>query len=928
MSFRHNVVGLHCVGLLRRGYLRLGAGFIQCIACQTKYGPTARKLDCTVTSNLYNLHGQQQVSIMSGRTRRTTAKPASYKEFNETGQRQTPSNEERSDDNEGDQSSLNDQELAGCTANDVSNATENQDNNELPTSTPRTTRSKTSKRNKLKEGETTNQISSEDSERNAARPKVKHGKHRQHDHNKPGNGKHDNKGKKRETNDGVQLFPDSEEDDFDDEIIIKTPRTRGTNTNINAYTTKTPSKLNTSKRISVADRLYMLPTPIKVGTGNTPPLAIDSNYISETKKAEKQATAAKEMLLHAQREAELAKRRLEAEEMRRQTLTLQKEADRTNKKAEMEKIRYEKQAVKQLVKNKKQVKIKATANQGLPRENSNTTTIAFTDEHNNRCTNNTLEHDNYVTIPAEIRAQLDNTHSEAFTHQDNFIDTQIRTAKHKARTLNPLRRSRSVFTGTDGSNNPNVPGQDNGHNAWLDAQLNGEEIDNELLLQTTYAKKNSDQNRMYDIDDIPIRGPPKHYDIPSDISIEEATQIAETLINEDHELYTCRSTGIMKAQQPKQKRRVSSTVTKANTYDDGSKPKTSRYVQGGGNYRSARDNRDEYRYEQDEQNWDTDTDQCDSVSHSSDEVIPKNKYSSKSRRNDTNNFRSPLQLQAERDVERFRQNRWERLEQPSRYRREKERYRDDWVGNERRREERDNTQAYRRSRRSENYNTNRGRRNSISEDNDSRSPKRSKSIKSGINARPESSVCEQHTYPQFSLGQLSGYIGQILDYHKLSYEEFMAGELMTIRNARDPTEKTGRLELLSNIAQWRLRSNVSWPQVRSAYATIVRKVENCEINWEADWDRQERHIYDKVAPSQTKTQKNTRTTSNTQSNEIVWFCRNYQKADGCPKESPHPGRVGTSFKQMYHICAACWLKDKVKRMHPECSNDCPQREQL
>ena len=84
----------------------------------------------------------------------------------------------------------------------------------------------------------------------------------------------------------------------------------------------------------------------------------------------------------------------------------------------------------------------------------------------------------------------------------------IDTVKNNVKLLNPLRRARGVHTSHTGENNPNVPGQDNGLNAWMDATLNSEHTDEQLRYETRYAKKNSDLNRCFDIDDIPIRGPP------------------------------------------------------------------------------------------------------------------------------------------------------------------------------------------------------------------------------------------------------------------------------------------------------------------------------------------------------------------------------------------------------------------------------------
>ena len=130
------------------------------------------------------------------------------------------------------------------------------------------------------------------------------------------------------------------------------------------------------------------------------------------------------------------------------------------------------------------------------------------------------------------------------------VKTMVNKTKNKVKLLNPVRRARQNFTGEDGSNNPNVAGQDNGANAWLDLQLNGDELDSEARYNTTYAKRNSDKNRFFDIDDIPIKGPSGTHDddIESVISISDATNTANALLY-DKAMYICRNTGMMRRKE-------------------------------------------------------------------------------------------------------------------------------------------------------------------------------------------------------------------------------------------------------------------------------------------------------------------------------------------------------------------------------------------
>ena len=202
---------------------------------------------------------------------------------------------------------------------------------------------------------------------------------------------------------------------------------------------------------------------------------------------------------------------------------------------------------------------------------------------------------------------------------------------------------------------------------------------------------------------------------------------------------------------------------------------------------------------------------------------------------------------------------------------------------------------------------------------DSRSKRKVRKIKSGINAKPTSSVREQLRYPHFSLGQVSGFIGLNIPFHNLTFEQFVAGELTTIASAPTRNEREGRTELLQRISLWKLRSGVTWPQIRNTYAHIIRMVENREIGWRTDWDRFERHIYDKIAETKKVLIKDKK------GNDPVWFCKAYQRPDGCPRESSHWGKVGTQNRLMQHICATCWLRDRVKRHHPESSDECPHK---
>ena len=197
----------------------------------------------------------------------------------------------------------------------------------------------------------------------------------------------------------------------------------------------------------------------------------------------------------------------------------------------------------------------------------------------------------------------------------------------------------------------------------------------------------------------------------------------------------------------------------------------------------------------------------------------------------------------------------------------------------------------------------------------------SRKVKSGINAKPSSSVHRELTYPHFSLGQISGYVAVNISFHQLTYEQFVAGEMHTILRTREEVEKYGRERLLSKIATWKLRVNVTWAQVRNAYAIILRQIENGEATWDIDFNTREYLIYEKVM-LKTEKEKIERDRIRKTTGTGDWFCKAFQREDGCSKETPHWGTVLGKPRMVQHFCATCWQKDRTKRMHSESSMEC------
>ena len=330
----------------------------------------------------------------------------------------------------------------------------------------------------------------------------------------------------------------------------------------------------------------MMPSPAIGRTQPNPSLNISDN-IAERQQVDKEVLEARKMLQEAQMEAETARWRLEVEEARRQALALRRQVEKDNKKAAQEKNRYKREVKKMSKVNK----MKATCN-----DRHDPISIANTGTDNN--------------VEDNVEGENPNTHVNAVTIDP--IQQHVNTVKDKVRSLNPLRKARNTYTGSDGANNPNIAGQDNGLNAWMDAQLNEDEIDQDLKYDARYAKINSDRSRCYDIDHIPICGPPKLDDIQLDASLEEITETANRMMI-DENMSTCRSSGILHSTvMAVQKRPVTATISSAtqgkrSTDRDNTRPDHHRDT-----YRYPRSHRDRYRYEEhDQEGWDTDYEDVD-----------------------------------------------------------------------------------------------------------------------------------------------------------------------------------------------------------------------------------------------------------------------------------------------------------------------------
>ena len=196
-------------------------------------------------------------------------------------------------------------------------------------------------------------------------------------------------------------------------------------------------------------------------------------------------------------------------------------------------------------------------------------------------------------------------------------------------------------------------------------------------------------------------------------------------------------------------------------------------------------------------------------------------------------------------------------------------------------------------------------------------------LKSGMLDKAATNIVHKEVWPQRNL--MEDWADEDMDFKQLQFEHHIAGEVRTIETCTHPAEILGRLRLLRRMAYARLRG-YDWPMVRKMYAAILRSIEAKEYTWESNFDRFEAILYRrppvKAARSDNEPRRN-------EVSQKKWFCREWNKGEGCSKTSPHRALFGTGPnaipRMVVHICAACYMKDRAQRDHPEGHESCPHR---
>ena len=107
------------------------------------------------------------------------------------------------------------------------------------------------------------------------------------------------------------------------------------------------------------------------------------------------------------------------------------------------------------------------------------------------------------------------------------------------------------------------------------------------------------------------------------------------------------------------------------------------------------------------------------------------------------------------------------------------------------------------------------------------------------------------------------------------------------------------------------------------YAAILRSIEAKDYSWADNFDRFEAILYRRNSPRQITKERGGEERSNKK-----WFCRDWNKG-GCSKTAPHRAWFGSGpssiARNVLHMCAVCYLREKAQRDHPETSEACPHK---
>ena len=198
-----------------------------------------------------------------------------------------------------------------------------------------------------------------------------------------------------------------------------------------------------------------------------------------------------------------------------------------------------------------------------------------------------------------------------------------------------------------------------------------------------------------------------------------------------------------------------------------------------------------------------------------------------------------------------------------------------------------------------------------------------KKLRSGLYRKAADEVVVPQRWPHLSLR--NEYRSMNMAFNDLSLPLFVAGELEIISQASDPSEQTGRLQVLTSLMYDASSPKHELSDVLKCYAAWVREIELGTYKWGDDSFMKVFANIIKRTGSASKAQSGFTGGSKQAATYIPhkWFCTLFNR-NKCDQASPHMSQIkGYGLREVSHICGTCYLQDKVEATHAECSSSCP-----
>lgn len=190
--------------------------------------------------------------------------------------------------------------------------------------------------------------------------------------------------------------------------------------------------------------------------------------------------------------------------------------------------------------------------------------------------------------------------------------------------------------------------------------------------------------------------------------------------------------------------------------------------------------------------------------------------------------------------------------------------------------------------------------------------------KSGMYKKSSCDVKVDQKWPHLNLKH--EYRTKSMAFMELSMPQFVAGEIEIISGCTDDKERASRLDILCSM-MYNAARGYDFEPVLKCYAAYVREIEMGNKKWGHDFSVISDNILKGLPLGDGSENPSTKGQGGKKARN-KWFCSDYNSGH-CSKEAPHSQKVRGLWKQVIHICAKCYLKNKSEKDHPESSSECP-----